>query len=251
VPETPRTIVLAALADRIVRIAARRPLRVAIDGHTAAGKTTFADALAAVVAGRGRPTIRTSIDGFHRPRAERYARGHHSPEGYYFDARDLAAVRALLLDPLGPGGDRSYRTACFDLEQDRAIALAPTTAPPDAVLIVDGTFLQRPELATGWDVAIFLRVSPDEAARRLIERDCDLLGGRQAAAELYARRYRPAYDIYSALARPDDAADAVVDNDDVHHPMLAIRASGRLSARTWSALRPDRIAELRGCPDSQ
>jgi uridine kinase len=31
----------------------------------------------------GCPVIRTSIDGFHRPKAERYLRGRHSAEGYY------------------------------------------------------------------------------------------------------------------------------------------------------------------------
>lgn len=51
------------------------------------------------------------MDGFHHPREIRYRRGSLSPEGYYRDAFDYDAVHAQLLEPLGPGGDRRYRTA--------------------------------------------------------------------------------------------------------------------------------------------
>jgi uridine kinase len=134
----------------------------------------------------------------------------------------------MLLDPLGPDGNRSYRTACFDLEHDCPIEVPATIAPLEAVLIVDGTFLQRPELAGGWDATIFLRVSEDVAIRRGIERDSNLLGGPEAAGELYTKRYRPAYDLYSSFAHPEDAADALVENDDFEHPVLALRPGGRL-----------------------
>ena len=112
-----RLALLSRLAEMISNLGFSRPVRIAIDGRTASGKTTFANELAAEIARRGRAVIRTSIDGFHMPKATRYARGRYSAEGYYFDARDLVAIRALLLDPLGPRGDRQYRTASFDLEK--------------------------------------------------------------------------------------------------------------------------------------
>src|ERR1700759_3654411 len=93
------------LVAMILGIGDKRPIRIAIDGRTASGKTTFADELAAKLMQRARLVIRTSIDGFHRPKAERYARGRYSAEGYYYDARDLSAVVAMLLAPLGPNGD--------------------------------------------------------------------------------------------------------------------------------------------------
>ena len=228
--ETARSCVLKELAARIDLISESGPIRVAIDGRTASGKTTFADALATAVADLGRPIIRSSIDGFHRPKTERYARGRYSPEGYYFDARDLAAIRRLLLDPLGPDGSRLYRTASFDLEADHPIEVSPSIAPLEAVLIVDGTFLQRPELAAGWDAVIFLRVSEEETVRRGIQRDSDLLGGLEAATALYSKRYVPAENIYAALAHPEQAADAIVDNEDFDHPVLTLKADGRFCA---------------------
>ena len=86
-----RLIVLGDIAAKIGKISLGHPLRIAIDGRTAAGKTTLSDEFAALIDGRGQPVIRASIDGFHRPKVERYARGRYSAEGYYYDARDHAA----------------------------------------------------------------------------------------------------------------------------------------------------------------
>lgn len=224
-----RSDVLDQIAQRIGRLRLGHPVRVAIDGRTASGKTTLADELAALLVGQGRSVIRTSIDGFHRPRAERYARGRHSAEGYYHDARDLPAIVALLLAPLGPGGDRRYRTASFDLDADRSLVQEAQTADTDAILIVDGTFLQRPELRDHWDVALFVRTSAETAQARGLGRDAGKLGGEAAALDLYAKRYRPAYALYESFAEPEARCDAIIDNDELAHPRLDIRSSGRLT----------------------
>ena len=176
--------------------------------------------------------IRTSIDGFHRPKSERYARGRSSPEGYYYDARDLDAVVTLLLAPLGPGGDRRYRTASFDLDNDRPLQQEPRLADADAILVVDGTFLQRPELRGHWDAVIFVEVAQDIAARRGIARDGEMLGGRDDARRLYAERYSPAFALYQRLCPPQSIADAVLNNDDPADPRLNLRLGGRLVAKT-------------------
>jgi uridine kinase len=225
-----RPALLSRLAEMISNLEFSRPVRVAVDGRTASGKTTFTNELAAEIARRGRAVIRTSVDGFHMPKATRYARGRYSAEGYYFDARDLAAIRALLLDPLGPGGDRQYRTASFDLENDIAIEQERLSASPDSILIVDGTFLQRPELITGWDVTVFLDTSDDVSERRGVDRDAERLGGLQVARQLYAERYRPAFDLYERRCQPRSIADVIVDNNDIDRPHMHLRNGGILSA---------------------
>jgi uridine kinase len=224
-----RALVLADLAARITRLTLERPIRIAIDGRLASGKTMLADELAACLRAMGRHIIRTSIDGFHRPKAERYARGRYSAEGYYYDSRDLTAVMTLLLAPLGPGGDRRYRTASFDLENDRPLHQEAALADTDAILIVDGTFLQRPELREGWDVAIFVRASEEIATQRGIVRDAELLGGIEATQRLYAERYSPAFALYERLCAPESMADAALHNDDLDSPHLKIRPTGRLA----------------------
>src|SRR6266852_446825 len=57
--------------------------RIAVDGIDAAGKTTLADQLGALLKAQ-----RVCIDDFLRPEDERYARGVDSPEGYYEDSFD-------------------------------------------------------------------------------------------------------------------------------------------------------------------
>ncbi len=228
---TQRLAVLTDLALRIEGLRISHPLRVAVDGRTASGKTTLADELAVLLRDRKRHVIRTSIDGFHSPRAVRYARGRQSAEGYYYDARDLPAINTLLLMPLGPGGDRHYRTASFDLDNDVPITQASQVAPADAVLIVDGTFLQRPELRDNWDVTIFVDTTADISEQRGISRDLPQLGGAEATRQLYANRYRPAFDLYDHLSNPALAADAVLDNNDLDQPRLTVRLGGRLASK--------------------
>lgn len=207
-----RTSTVAAVADRVLSLRLAHPVRVAVDGRTASGKTTFADELACAISGGGKSVIRASADGFHQPAAVRHRQGRLSPDGYYEDARDFNAIRKLLLEPLGPDGDRSYATQTFDVERDEPVEPEVHQAEEDAVLIVDGTFLQRPELRSAWDFVIFLDVSEDEAHRRGVYRDYVVLGRQAGASELYSRRYGPAFTRYELECNPADRADVVIDN---------------------------------------
>jgi uridine kinase len=203
-------------------IAARRPahvLRVAIDGPDAAGKSTLAAELARGLAGV-RDTIQASVDGFHRPRDVRRRRGSLSPEGYYEDSFDHDAVVACLLEPLGPGGSRRYRTAVFDHRTDAVLDQPVQPAADGAVLLFDGVFLLRPQLRDFWDLSIFVEVSPDEALRRALVRDLVLFGDADAVRERYRLRYLPGQELYRAAASPTGQADVVIDNDDPTRPRL-------------------------------
>lgn len=222
-----RAKVIETLAHNIIKANALGPLRVAIDGRTASGKTTFANELAVAIQKTGRPVIRTSIDGFHRPRAERYARGRYSAEGYYRDARDLDTVVRLLLAPLGPDGDRRYCTASFDLEADVPLPLTFEVADPHAVLVVDGTFLQRPELKPWWDFTVFVETDEHIAERRGIARDALHMGDLELATRLFAERYRPAFELYVGEVDPVAEADAVLANNDVDNPGLRMKTEVR------------------------
>jgi uridine kinase len=196
---------------------------VAIDGPDAAGKTTLADLLAAAIAGRGRPVVRASIDGFHRPRAERYRRGELSPKGYYLDSFDLARLRSVLLDPLGPGGSRVVRTAVFDHLADLPVETMEVFVPADAALVFDGVFLQKPEIESCWDRVVFLEVGEGEVLRRAMSRDAPLLGPQ--LYDRYLRRYLPAQRIYRDEVRPLELADVVIDNTAPDDPVL-VKAPG-------------------------
>jgi uridine kinase len=215
-----RDSLVGRLADFIGSLQRPHPVRVAIDGPDAAGKTTLADELASALRRRQRCVIRASIDGFHRPRAQRYRRGHDSPRGYYNDSFDYEALRRNLLDPLGPNGSRRYRAAVYDFRADTPRLGAHAVAPDDALLLFDGVFLLRPEVFASWDLRIFVAADFDETLARALNRDVALFGSRAEVEHRYRRRYIPGQELYFAAARPTEAADFVVDNNDVEHPVL-------------------------------
>jgi len=191
--------VLEELAELVV--AARdsaRVWRVAIDGTDGAGKTTLADELAAALRERGKEVVRMSVDDFHRPEEERYARGRLSPVGYYEDSFDHERFRAALL-PVDRG-----------------------------LVVVDGVFLQRPELDGCWHLRAWIDVSEAEALRRALGRDEQYHETRAEIVELYERRYQPGQRLYRDAVDPRARADVVFENEDPAEPRLvrAVHTSG-------------------------
>jgi uridine kinase len=215
-----RQTAIELLADRIAALQLAHPVRVAVDGVDAAGKTTLANELAERLAVDGRPVIRASVDGFHRPRAERYRWGRDTPRGYYEDAFDYPALHAALLLPLGPGGSRRYRRAVFDFLTDAPLAAPEEDAPANAVLLLDGVFLLRPELDDLWDYRIFVAVPFEVALERALRRDQALFGSREAVRERYLQRYIPGQRLYLADARPQERTQAVLWNADLANPRV-------------------------------
>src|SRR5262245_64436646 len=102
-PSPQRAGLLDELARRIL-VVGRGRLRVAIDGLTAAGKTSLGHELAAGISRAGRPVLRASLDDFKKPWRDRHLYDRESGEGYYRNAFDYDAVVRLLLEPAGPDG---------------------------------------------------------------------------------------------------------------------------------------------------
>ncbi|MEE9608277.1 MAG: uridine kinase [Myxococcota bacterium] len=215
-----RRELIARLASEIRRVRARHPVRVAIDGVEAAGKTTLADELVAPLERGGASVIRSSIDGFHHPRALRHRRGATSPEGYYADSFDGKQLVGALLEPLGPGGSRRYRRAVFDYRLDAPVEAPLEEARADAILLFDGVFLMRPELRERWDLSIFVRVDFGVALERAERRDLALFGGPSEVRRRYEQRYIPAQRRYLAESLPERLASIAVDNNDPLQPLI-------------------------------
>jgi uridine kinase len=215
-----RAEVIEILAEQIAALKRPHPIRVAIDGADTAGKTTLADALVAPLETFGCQVIRAGLDGFHHPRIRRYRRGEDSPDGYYLDAYNFKFVKSALLNPLGPGGNLHYRTACFDFRTDTPLMTPWQVAPPDAILLFDGVFLLRPELASIWDYKIFVKVTFDTVFERAVERDQVLFGASHIVEQRYSERYMPAQRRYLRECEPEVFADAVLVNDNFQAPDL-------------------------------
>jgi len=216
----PRHECIERLATVICNLQFDHPTRVAIDGTTASGKSTLAGELTDAVSAQGRRAIHLSMDGYHHPREHRRQKGTLSAEGYYEDAYDFPAFVNHVLKPLGPTGDRRYQARIIDLVTDQAINEPLTLAPVDAVLIVDGSFLQRAELVDYWDFRIFVNTSFDISLARGLARDAAALGGDEAARTAYGSRYHAAARLYIADRHPAESASVIVDNDDLNAPGL-------------------------------
>lgn len=194
-PTTPVTAALRGLRDEARQHYRAGRVVIAVDAPRGAGAAAFADALAEVYAEDGAAVYRAGLDGFQRPRAERDARGAGTPEALYRDTFDLATFRRVLIDPFRLAGGTGFQLTAFDRDRDAPAEAQWVTAPRDAVLVVDGAFLLRPELRGLWNWSVRLEAGParsaDDGAEALYRRETD----------------------------PRAAASALVDNSDPARPV--------------------------------
>jgi len=208
------------MAEAITRLSRSR-LRIAIDGRTGAGKTSFGHELGAALRRLGRPTLRASLDDFKHPWRDTRERGYDrvSGEGYYRNAYDFDSAVQLLLVPAGASGSGKVVLCASDPLTGMDHRATSVTAPDDAVLVVDSVFALRPEYDGYWDYRIWLDVDPDAALARGIGRDLDAEGIEEATS-VHRDRYRPAVEIYIAEEDPVSKADLVIDNNDLANPRI-------------------------------
>jgi uridine kinase len=219
-----RSACLDTIAGLIFAIESPHPLRVAIDGPDCAGQEALTDDLIPILERSGRQVIKATIDGFHRPKVERAARGAESPEGYFLDSFQYPALRDVLLKPLGPGGSRQFRRAAFDFRTDGPVDSPVETAAPDAILLFEGIFLLRAELMDCWDFGIWLDITPAEVLVRGIRRNTPFQG-EEKAKRVFTVRYIPGQELFAKRDNPKDHANVVVDNEDPDQPRLVARHS--------------------------
>lgn len=203
-----RRRLLAALAQQVCALRPGR-IKVAVDGRTASGKTSFGHELAQALAAQGRPVLRACLDDFKRPWRDRGLYDRESGEGYYRNAFDYEAVRRLLLTPMA--GDGVCALCAIDPLTQIDHAETRVKAAPDAILVVDGVFAFRPELNDQWDLRVWLEITTSDSIARGLARD----GGD---GTVMRDRYVVSEDLYVAEVDPAARADVVIDNSRFDHP---------------------------------
>ncbi len=208
---------LGVLAANVVALCPGGRAVVAIDGVDGAGKTVLGRELLDLV-GRHREAHRVSVDGFHRPPAERYAHG-RTPETFYRDQYDHDAIRRRLVGSFRAG--TPWTRAIHDLEREETVGAAPEPAAgPDAVLLVDGIFLHRPELADLWDASIFVDVPFEVSVPRGNARFGEVGGLEADPASAANARPVGGQRLYLDEVGPASRATWVLDNTDLAAPVL-------------------------------
>lgn len=142
-------------------LAEKEKVIVAIDGSCAGGKTTLAGALAEVYD----CNVFHMDDFFLRPEQrtpERYAEAGGNV--------DYERFREEVLIPLGTGEGFSYRP--FDCG---TFALAqPVRVTPKRLNIIEGSYSHHPYFGDGYDLKVFLTVTPALQRQRIMERPASL-----------------------------------------------------------------------------
>jgi uridine kinase len=129
----------------------------------------------------------------------------------------------VLLDPLGPGGDRRFQRAVYDKVTDTALSEPFMTASADAVLLFDGVFLMRPELIDRWDLRIFVSAPFERTLDRARIRDQTPTKSAAEVERRYRSRYIPSQQFYADTVRPTDHAHLIIHNDNPHQPAWETR----------------------------
>ncbi|ANS80702.1 Uridine kinase [Serinicoccus hydrothermalis] len=211
-----RQLVLVDLLGLMLAVRPGERAVIAIDGPDGVGKSHLArelEALAPHVAGRAVHAV--SVDGFHHPREHRHARG-STGTTCYEDSYDYDALRRAVLWPFRDGQD--IVPAVFDVARDTPVFPEPVPLAADAVLLVEGVFLRRPELRGEWDATCLVTAPAGVSVPRGNARFPRLAGLDDPGHEGNAR-YVEAQQIYRLQSRTW-APDWIVDNTDLQRPEL-------------------------------
>jgi para-aminobenzoate synthetase len=181
------------------------PLLVAIDGPSGSGKSVLAARVAEKLDGVVVPS-----DDFYASDVTDAGWAARSAAERVADVINWRRLRAEALEPLLAGRPATWHP--FDFEGRRPDGSFPRSASrvtlePAAIIILDGAYSSRPELADLIDLSVFVDVPAAERHRRLVERDGDLYTGA------WEQRWKAAEDYYFTTVRPRASFDLVVVNE--------------------------------------
>ena len=146
-----------AQAQIEARLPKKTPLIVALDGRSAAGKTTFANRLVHAFGGSV-----IHMDDFFLP-AERFTPDREPLPGGNIDEERF--VREVLT-PLQEGSAFCYRP--FSCKSQSLLDPVPVSGP---LIVVEGAYALLPRWGQYYDLALFLTVTAEEQQGRLLLRN--------------------------------------------------------------------------------
>lgn len=184
-----------------------RGLVVAIDGRSGSGKTTVAEAVAQAIS-----AVIVPCDDFFAASVSDEQWDRRTPEQRAADMLDWRRLKREAIEPLRTG--LPARWYAFDfLAGPRAdgtypLQTTPTERLPKPVVLLDGAYSTRPELADLLDLRVLVEATSTSRQARLATRE---------AADVLRRwhaRWDLAEEYYFRHVRPPSAFDVVVQTDE-------------------------------------
>lgn len=192
-----------------------RAFVIGISGIDCSGKTLFAGALNEYLVSNNYKTQVINLDDFHNPQEIRYA-GANQSENYYRRSFNLKEVVDNLLVPLQNKGEFDTTLKLLDLNTNKHDITRQYSFTRDTIVLFEGVFLFRKELAPYIDYRIFLDISFEESKERATIRD------PQAIMQKYEEKYLPAQGKYLGEYPPRDTADMIIDNSNWEYPIIKL-----------------------------
>jgi molybdopterin-guanine dinucleotide biosynthesis protein A/uridine kinase len=193
--DSPAVQAVLAAVDALVPTLRKRPVVVALDGRSGAGKSTLAAAL-----GLRRPATVVPGDDFYSPSIAVLDVGSRQRLTDAEVADQVFDWRRLRDEALAPLVRREWaRYAPYDwVAQDGRLGKRVELAP-SGLVVLEGVYSGRPELAELVDLAVLVDVSPERRRQRLAERDdrSDWVAVWERGEDHYFGRVRPpgSYDL--------------------------------------------------------
>lgn len=179
---------------------------IGVDGLGGSGKTMYAHKLQQQLEG----SVILHLDDFVHKKEVRYNENYEEWYGYYhLQWRYDYLIKKLLL-PLKSGLDVNETIEVYNRERD-SYMLQKIEIPVGTSVIVEGIFLQRPELRPYFETVIYLELDKETRLKRILDRDI-YMGNKEEIALKYEQRYFPAEEKYIEQCNPFALAD-VVENE--------------------------------------
>jgi phosphoglycolate phosphatase len=186
---------------------------IGVNGIDCSGKSVFAKALEEFLKSKGRDTQMIELDDFHNTKIIRYA-GENQAENYYQRSFNIGLIIEKLLSPIRNKKTVYTELTLLNLDSDQYDLVKKYSVNRNTIVIFEGVFIFRKELAPFIDYRIFLEIPFDESKKRAKIRDI------AASVEKYDVKYLPAQVKYLKEYPPRQIADFVVDNTNWEYPKI-------------------------------